>query len=80
MADADQAPLVVVAAGGTGGHLFPAEALAAALGRCGIRVNLVTDERATRYGEAFPPESTHIVPSATLRGRSSRSAQRRPWS
>ncbi|MEZ5786684.1 MAG: undecaprenyldiphospho-muramoylpentapeptide beta-N-acetylglucosaminyltransferase [Xanthobacteraceae bacterium] len=70
MVDADQAPLVVVAAGGTGGHLFPAEALSAALARRGIRVNLVTDERATRYGEAFRPESTHIVPSATLRGRS----------
>lgn len=70
MTDADQVPLVVVAAGGTGGHLFPAEALAAALGRRGIRVNLVTDERATRYGEAFPADATHVVRSATLRGRS----------
>jgi UDP-N-acetylglucosamine--N-acetylmuramyl-(pentapeptide) pyrophosphoryl-undecaprenol N-acetylglucosamine transferase len=70
MAEADEAPLVVLAAGGTGGHLFPAEALATALARHGIRVNLVTDERATRYGEAFPAEATHIVPSATVRGRS----------
>ena len=67
---ADEVPLVVVAAGGTGGHLFPAEALAAALGRRNVRVNLVTDERATRYGDAFPAEATHIVPSATVRGRS----------
>ncbi|MEZ5890290.1 MAG: undecaprenyldiphospho-muramoylpentapeptide beta-N-acetylglucosaminyltransferase [Xanthobacteraceae bacterium] len=65
----ERLPLVVVAAGGTGGHLFPAEALAVALRQRGIRVDLVTDERATRYGEAFPADETHIVPSATFRGR-----------
>lgn len=65
----DRQPLVVVAAGGTGGHLFPAEALAVALRRRGVRIDLVTDERATRYGEAFPADATHIVPSATFRGR-----------
>lgn len=65
----ERLPLVVVAAGGTGGHLFPAEALAVALRRRGIRVDLVTDERATRYGETFPADETHIVPSATFRGR-----------
>jgi UDP-N-acetylglucosamine--N-acetylmuramyl-(pentapeptide) pyrophosphoryl-undecaprenol N-acetylglucosamine transferase len=69
MTEAARSPLVVVAAGGTGGHLFPAEALAVALGRRAIRVDLVTDERATRYGEAFPAQATHIVPSATFRGR-----------
>jgi UDP-N-acetylglucosamine--N-acetylmuramyl-(pentapeptide) pyrophosphoryl-undecaprenol N-acetylglucosamine transferase len=61
-------PLVIVAAGGTGGHLFPAEALAVALTRRGITVDLVTDERATRYGD-FPGRATHIVPSATFVGR-----------
>jgi UDP-N-acetylglucosamine--N-acetylmuramyl-(pentapeptide) pyrophosphoryl-undecaprenol N-acetylglucosamine transferase len=61
-------PLVIVAAGGTGGHLFPAEALAVALLRRGVTVDLVTDERASRYGE-FPGRATHIVPSATLAGR-----------
>jgi UDP-N-acetylglucosamine--N-acetylmuramyl-(pentapeptide) pyrophosphoryl-undecaprenol N-acetylglucosamine transferase len=61
-------PLLIVAAGGTGGHLFPAEALAIALSRRGATVDLVTDERASRYGE-FPGQATHIVPSATLAGR-----------
>jgi UDP-N-acetylglucosamine--N-acetylmuramyl-(pentapeptide) pyrophosphoryl-undecaprenol N-acetylglucosamine transferase len=60
-------PLVVVAAGGTAGHLFPAEALAAALVRRGVTVDLATDERATRYGNAFPARETHVIPSATLR-------------
>jgi UDP-N-acetylglucosamine--N-acetylmuramyl-(pentapeptide) pyrophosphoryl-undecaprenol N-acetylglucosamine transferase len=67
--DKAAAALVVVAAGGTGGHLFPAEALAAALARRGITVDLATDERAALYGKEFPARHTHIVPSATVRGR-----------
>jgi UDP-N-acetylglucosamine--N-acetylmuramyl-(pentapeptide) pyrophosphoryl-undecaprenol N-acetylglucosamine transferase len=60
---------VLVAAGGTGGHLFPAEALAAALGKQDIPVHLVTDHRAARFGGAFTDETIHVVSSATLRGR-----------
>ncbi|HTS41316.1 MAG TPA: undecaprenyldiphospho-muramoylpentapeptide beta-N-acetylglucosaminyltransferase [Xanthobacteraceae bacterium] len=63
------APLVVVAAGGTGGHLFPAEALSVALARRGAVIDLATDERATRYGTTFPARATHVIPSATVRGR-----------
>jgi UDP-N-acetylglucosamine--N-acetylmuramyl-(pentapeptide) pyrophosphoryl-undecaprenol N-acetylglucosamine transferase len=62
-------PLMMVAAGGTGGHLFPAEALAVALARRGITVDLATDERATRYGTQFPARTTHIIPSDTVRAR-----------
>ena len=64
----DLAP-VLVAAGGTGGHLFPAEALAAALGKRGIAVHLATDRRAARFGGAFADEAVHVVASATLRTR-----------
>ena len=62
-------PLVVVAAGGTGGHLFPAEALSVALAKRGAVIDLATDERATRYGTTFPARATHVIPSATFRGR-----------
>ncbi len=60
---------VLVAAGGTGGHLFPAEALAAALVQRGIAVHLATDRRAARYGGAFVDEAVHVIASATLRAR-----------
>jgi UDP-N-acetylglucosamine--N-acetylmuramyl-(pentapeptide) pyrophosphoryl-undecaprenol N-acetylglucosamine transferase len=65
----DGAPLVVVAAGGTGGHLFPAAALSAELARRGVDVALATDRRAAQYGETFPADAVHVIPSATLRAR-----------
>ena len=58
--------LVFLCAGGTGGHLFPAEALAYELKGRGYRVHLVTDSRAERYAGKFPAEEIHIVPSATF--------------
>jgi UDP-N-acetylglucosamine--N-acetylmuramyl-(pentapeptide) pyrophosphoryl-undecaprenol N-acetylglucosamine transferase len=68
MPEPGRAP-VLLAAGGTGGHLFPAEALAAALARRGVTVHLATDRRAARYGEAFADDAVHVITSATLRGR-----------
>ncbi len=62
--------LILVAAGGTGGHLFPAEALSHALISRGARVQLATDERALQYGKAFPAEAVHEIASATPMGGS----------
>jgi UDP-N-acetylglucosamine--N-acetylmuramyl-(pentapeptide) pyrophosphoryl-undecaprenol N-acetylglucosamine transferase len=66
-------PLILLAAGGTGGHLFPAEALGVELIRRGFRVRLATDSRALRYSGLFSRDTIDVVPSATVRSRA-------PWS
>lgn len=52
-------------AGGTGGHLFPAMALAQELRRRGHAIHLITDHRVGGYGGSFPAEAVHVVPAAT---------------
>lgn len=59
---------ILLAAGGTGGHLFPAEALAVELNRRGQPVELITDERALAYAGHFPARAVHAAPADTLRG------------
>lgn len=61
---------IVLAAGGTGGHLFPAEALAVALQRLGRRVVLATDERVGSLAADFPADEVIEIASATPSGRS----------
>ncbi|HAT87351.1 MAG TPA: UDP-N-acetylglucosamine--N-acetylmuramyl-(pentapeptide) pyrophosphoryl-undecaprenol N-acetylglucosamine transferase, partial [Rhizobiales bacterium] len=61
--------VIVLTAGGTGGHLFPAQALAHELGVRGWQVHLATDGRAERYGHDFPAQSVRIIPSATPSGK-----------
>ena len=60
---------ILLAAGGTGGHLFPAAALAQELKRRGYEVELATDIRAEKYGVEFPARAIHRIPSATLGSR-----------
>ncbi|NTT84851.1 glycosyltransferase [Tabrizicola fusiformis] len=55
------APLALIAAGGTGGHMFPAQALAEALIARGWRVKLSTDARGARYAGGFPAEVQVVV-------------------
>jgi len=61
--------VILICAGGTGGHLFPAQALARELGERGWTIHLATDERANRYAADFPAVETHLIKSATIGGR-----------
>ncbi|MFN6924868.1 MAG: UDP-N-acetylglucosamine--N-acetylmuramyl-(pentapeptide) pyrophosphoryl-undecaprenol N-acetylglucosamine transferase [Tabrizicola sp.] len=61
------APLLLIAAGGTGGHMFPAQALAEAMLARGWRVKLSTDDRGARYASGFPKDvRIERVASATF--------------
>jgi len=57
---------VVLAAGGTGGHMFPAEALARELLARGQKVVLVTDRRGNAFGDALPEVPVHRISADTL--------------
>ena len=67
MSDAGPGKLAVVAAGGTGGHLFPAEALSRALIARGWRIVLATDVRGARFAEHFPAEERLALDAATFK-------------
>ncbi|HEX8669646.1 MAG TPA: undecaprenyldiphospho-muramoylpentapeptide beta-N-acetylglucosaminyltransferase [Allosphingosinicella sp.] len=58
----------VLAAGGTGGHMIPAHALAEELIRRGHRVALVTDDRGARIPGLFDGVQVHILPAGRLSG------------
>ncbi|NIZ12926.1 UDP-N-acetylglucosamine--N-acetylmuramyl-(pentapeptide) pyrophosphoryl-undecaprenol N-acetylglucosamine transferase [Phaeobacter sp. HF9A] len=62
--------LLLMAAGGTGGHMFPAQALAEAMLRRGWRVRLSTDARGARYTGGFPhaTEITEVSSATFARG------------
>ncbi|MGW8136792.1 undecaprenyldiphospho-muramoylpentapeptide beta-N-acetylglucosaminyltransferase [Sphingomonas zeae] len=58
----------VLAAGGTGGHMVPAAALAAELTRRGHRVALVSDARGVRFPGLFEDIQTHVLPAGRFAG------------
>ena len=57
---------IMLTAGGTGGHLFPAFSLAQELARRGYEIDLITDMRGDRYGSDFPAREIYQVPAATI--------------
>ncbi len=67
MSNVDQTRLVTLCAGGTGGHLFPAQSLGEELVRRGYVVHLMSDERVEEYGSKFPAAVMHVIPSATIK-------------
>jgi UDP-N-acetylglucosamine--N-acetylmuramyl-(pentapeptide) pyrophosphoryl-undecaprenol N-acetylglucosamine transferase len=63
------APILLIAAGGTGGHMFPAQALAEAMVAKGWRVKLSTDARGARYAGGFPDAVQVVVLSSATFAR-----------
>ena len=60
---------VAIAAGGTGGHMFPAQAFAEAGAARGWRMMLLTDDRGARFVTGFPPDTFRVgLPAAALSG------------
>jgi UDP-N-acetylglucosamine--N-acetylmuramyl-(pentapeptide) pyrophosphoryl-undecaprenol N-acetylglucosamine transferase len=65
----DKKPLILLSAGGTGGHVFPACALARSLLDRGFNVALATDQRGLKMTHDFPKEvEIFMVPSGHLGG------------
>lgn len=59
--------LILLSAGGTGGHMFPATALTKDLLSRGFRVELVTESRGKKFTEGFGDIPIHIIQSGTLK-------------
>lgn len=63
-------PTFILSTGGSGGHLYPAQALASELVRRGANIVIMTDSRGTQYPSFFPGAAIEIVPSAAFSDRS----------
>lgn len=69
-------PLIALAAGGTGGHVFPAEALASVLLARGYRLALITDRRGAAYGGTLGSLETFRIRAGGIAGRGKLAALR----
>ncbi|MGB2075039.1 MAG: glycosyltransferase, partial [Henriciella sp.] len=65
-------PLMIIAAGGTGGHMFPASAFATEMKSRGWDVGLISDVRGLSYADQFPADWKLEVEAASPN-------LRRPW-
>ncbi|NQW01595.1 MAG: undecaprenyldiphospho-muramoylpentapeptide beta-N-acetylglucosaminyltransferase [Rhodospirillales bacterium] len=65
----EKSPLVVLAAGGTGGHVYPAEALASEMLKRGYRLALITDRRGNAYGGVLGELETFRVRAGGVAGK-----------
>ena len=63
-------PLIVLAAGGTGGHVYPAESLATEMLTRGFRLALITDRRGYAYGGVLGNLDTYRVRAGGVAGKS----------
>ncbi len=61
---------IALAAGGTGGHVFPADALAAELAARGCELLLITDRRGGVYGGRLGHLETHRIRAGGIAGKS----------
>ncbi len=62
--------LIALSTGGTGGHVFPAQALAAELGRRGARLALITDRRGDAFSGPLADLDSYQISAAGVSGRS----------
>jgi len=72
MAKPPKEKLVVIAAGGTGGHMFPARAFADELRARGWQTALISDSRGLRYAAEFPADWKEEIEAASPNFR-------KPW-
>jgi len=66
-------PCVIIGAGGTGGHIFPAAAFAGEMAARGWEVGLISDQRGLNYASTFPADWSTAVEAVSPNFR-------KPWS
>ena len=70
---------ILLCAGGTGGHPFPAQAVAEEMVSRGYQIHLAADKRVERFAGRFPCEEIHQISSATFASKSPIAIARTAW-